>query len=96
MGWMSAVSRLKRASTAVSMRRFPVICLGMIGVVCEMAAATPLIHKPPSGTQINWAHPLAAGLVSAVPLNVHVGQTSHQSAPIFQKGSENAVGEIRE
>lgn len=38
------------------------------------------IQKPPAGSQINWKHPLAKGLVSAVPLNEGSGTTFYDAA----------------
>jgi hypothetical protein len=43
--------------------------LGLIGMLCASAQTAPAISKPPAGSQINWKHPLAQGLVTAVPLN---------------------------
>jgi len=37
-------------------------------------------RKPPPGTPINWKHPLAEGLVSAVPLNEGAGNTFYDAA----------------
>ena len=36
--------------------------------------------KPPPGTPINWKHPLAEGLVSAVPLNEGAGNAFYDAA----------------
>jgi len=56
--------------------------LGLTGVLSTLRAdpSTPPdyppdspqaqgVHKPPPGSEINWKHPLAEGLVSALPLN---------------------------
>ena len=37
------------------------------------------IRKPPAGSQINWKHPLAKGLVTALPLNEGSGTTFYDS-----------------
>ncbi len=39
-----------------------------------------MIQKPPVGSQINWNHPLAKGLVSAVPLNEGAGNAYYDAA----------------
>lgn len=57
-----------------------VFCLRLIGVLCASAATKPAVRKPPAGTQINWKHPLAQGLVSAVPLNEGTGNTFYDAA----------------
>lgn len=44
------------------------------------ASATSAIHKPPPGAKINWKHPLADGLVSAVALNEGKGETFYDAA----------------
>jgi len=56
------------------------LCLGLIGVLFASAATGPAIHKPPPGSQINWKHPLAEGLVSAVPLNEGAGNAFYDAA----------------
>jgi len=43
------------------------------------APATPAICKPAPGSQINWKHPLAEGLVTAVPLNEGSGNTFYDA-----------------
>jgi len=45
------------------------------------AVALAQIQKPPAGTQINWSHPLSAGLVSLVPLNEGSGATFYDAVP---------------
>jgi hypothetical protein len=64
------------------------VCVGLFGVVrAEPAAATgaaastaTAIHKPPPGARINWKHPLAGGLVSAVALSEGAGATFYDAA----------------
>src|SRR5258707_267351 len=43
------------------------------------AATTPAINKPAPGSQINWKHPLARGLVTALPLSEGSGTTFYDA-----------------
>jgi hypothetical protein len=56
------------------------IGLVLVGELFAGAATTPAIRKPPPGSQINWKHPLAEGLVSAVPLNEGKGNAFYDAA----------------
>lgn len=55
------------------------VCLALFAVLCASAAPAAAIHKPAPGSQINWSHPLAAGLVSALPLNEGSGATFYDA-----------------
>jgi hypothetical protein len=74
------ISEVKSAFPNIRKVYYPVICLGLIAALCASAATTPGICKPPPGTPINWKHPLAEGLVSAVPLNEGAGNTFYDAA----------------
>jgi hypothetical protein len=62
-------------SEGTTMIRFPVLCCCLIPV-----AVIAQVQKPPTGSRINWSHPLSAGLVSLVPLNEGSGSTFSDAA----------------
>lgn len=53
--------------------------LGLIATLCASVTAALPVSKPPVGSQINWQHPLAEGLVTLVPLNEGIGTTFHDA-----------------
>ena len=55
---------------------------GLFGMLCSGAAAAEAlapIRKPAPGSQISWKHPLAEGLVTAVPLNEGSGASFYDA-----------------
>jgi len=57
----------------------PHLVSGLIGMLCASAIAAAPIAKPPPNCQIDWKHPLAKGLVTAVPLNEGSGNTFYDA-----------------
>ncbi len=78
-GWCSATSALRMLGLLLL-----VTCVGSqtplragslltAGITSIGTNAYPYTNKPAVGSQINWSRPLAAGLVSALPVNEGVG-----------------------
>jgi hypothetical protein len=64
----------------------------MAGVNSIGTNAYPHTNKPAAGSQINWSRPLAAGLVSVVPLDEGVGTNFYDAATQLSYPAMELVG----